>query len=244
MKIAVLIVGEYRTFAACRKTMAFLDQDNIDVYVSTWDKTNIKNPQRIGSQGYDEYKPVYQDVTKDQVQKDIGMPCSIEIQDSSIIENEAIDWKKMILSWLLGFKKIKESSVKYDYVMILRPDLFFESNTLIDLTKFKNAKNSIGAIVTTDGTSINDAIFFGTVDNMDKVIDPSLVTDAKYLNHSYGTIHNILLNHIKNTHNLEIVPLPITGEAIIARYPTSMTEKFQTVHARFYKWFKDGKYDF
>jgi hypothetical protein len=241
MKIAVLIVGEYRTFPACRRTMTFLDQDNVDVYVSTWDKTNTKNPQRIGSLGYREYTPVYEPVTKEQIQEAIGISCSIEIQDSAVIKHEKADWKKMIIGWLLGFNKIKQSSVKYDFVLLLRPDLFFDVNALIDIAKFKNPSNSIGATVPNDVTCIDDTCLFGTFENMSKVIDPLLIS-APYEN--LGTIHHILSEYIRLEHGLDIVPLPITSGSVIGRYPTTMTESFQSVQKRFFIWFKDGKYDF
>lgn len=42
-RIAVIISGEYRTFDICRKTMTFLDNENVGVYFSTWDRTVQSN---------------------------------------------------------------------------------------------------------------------------------------------------------------------------------------------------------
>ncbi len=82
MKIAVLISGEYRTFPVCRKTMTFLDDPNVDVYVSTWDKSIIRNT-RLKIHKED-------DITADQIRNDLGRSATILVEksDCCVIRND------------------------------------------------------------------------------------------------------------------------------------------------------------
>ena len=222
--------------------MTFLDQKevDVDVYISTWNQTNTLNPQRIGSVGEKNYTPVYRPVTKEEIQQVIPN-CNITIQDSAIIADGRKDWKKMVTGWVLGLETVKQSLVNYDYMLLLRPDLFFNESAQFDVDKFKNFQDSIGIHTGEDITHVDDTCFFGSFENMQKIIDPQLLSniyDEKL------TIHQILSNHIRNENNLNICPIPITASFVIARYPTTLDEDFTSVQTRFFKWFHDGKYDF
>lgn len=240
MKIAILLVGEYRTFAHCRKTMKFLDQDNIDIYFSTWDKTNTINPQRIGSTHWRSWKPVTIPVSENEIESAIGKECKIAIHDSKIPDNEKIDWKKMVRGWILGIDFVKRSNISYDYIFLLRPDLFFDGDTELLIEQFENYKNAIGAQKDNE-SSVSDFCFFGTFENISKIMDPSLLTN-RY--DDSLTIHQILSTYIKDENNLNIIPLPmsINSKFLISRFPASADDDFISVRERWNRWFMKGRY--
>ena len=119
-RIAVLISGEYRKFDVTRPTMTFLNEENVDVYISTWDKTIFSN-KRINLN-------VAEDVTEERIIKDLGRPATIKIDSHRLIEVDPKYNSKMIDRWLTGFNLIKSSNIKYDYVIVMRPDLIFDKN--------------------------------------------------------------------------------------------------------------------
>jgi len=239
-KLAVLIVGEYRTFKYCRKTMTFLDQKNlnIDVYFSTWDKTNIVN---------DKYNPVYREVTVKQIEEDIGIPnASIHIHQAN--PNSFIP---MIDGWILGFDLVRNSNIKYDYILVLRPDLFFKESidlffkelhwrywpfNIFKISTLSQYKDGVGVRTfakTIIGKSVDDAIFFSTYDNLNKLLSKNIVDYIK--NNSNGEhitapeMHHMWYDYITNYSNLKIYELPIRRECLIARYPMAENLTFTDV---------------
>jgi hypothetical protein len=117
MKIAILISGEYRTFPICRKTMPFLDDERADVYVSTWDKSIVKNVQLN--------LDINNTITEDGVRKDLNRSATILIEPVECFVEKRYN-SKMIHRWKTGFKMIVDSEIEYDYVLVTRPDLFFD----------------------------------------------------------------------------------------------------------------------
>lgn len=133
MKIAVLISGEYRMLDVCRPTMKFLDDLNTDVYVSTWDCTTYDFPML--NRSFDEK------ITTDKILKDLGRDAVIQIDSVGILS--ALSDKcgvYMMYRWQRGFELIKKSKIHYDYVIIVRPDLYIGwYDQLKDLHRFDNA---------------------------------------------------------------------------------------------------------
>lgn len=117
MKVAVLFSGEYRKFGITRKTMTFLDNPDVDVYVSTWDKTIFSN-EKIGLD-------ILEEITAEKIRKDLNRSSIIRISNHDKIPNDARYNTKMVDRWVHGFDLIKDSGIDYDYVMIMRTDLFF-----------------------------------------------------------------------------------------------------------------------
>jgi hypothetical protein len=115
-KIAVLISGEYRKLDVCRKTMHFLNNPNVDIYISTWDKTTYSSP-RINL-------CTEKIITPDIIRTDLNKDAIIEVESSTLTIEEKYN-SKMIHRWLQGFKLIQQSGKSYDYVVVMRPDLFF-----------------------------------------------------------------------------------------------------------------------
>jgi ribonucleotide reductase alpha subunit len=123
MKIAVLVTGEYRTFDHARKSMHFLDQPNIDVYFSTWDK--ISTSDKLS--GYDFNKDKnYRIITKKIINRALNIPATVAIQDLVSSEKIKLSGPPLIKTWYLGFDLIRKSGKKYDYVLLTRPDLYFK----------------------------------------------------------------------------------------------------------------------
>jgi hypothetical protein len=124
MKIAVLISGEYRTFPECVQSMSFLSDPAVDLYFSTWDIStfqyklfNIYNATTITEEDIRKYlkeKPVCIDIA------------SLPNMETTI--------HRMINRWVAGLDMINKSGIAYDYIYIIRPDLYFY-NTIPDISQ-------------------------------------------------------------------------------------------------------------
>jgi len=156
MKIAVLLSGEYRTFRHCRKTMSFLDDPRVDIYVSIWNTSTYKSPA------------INLDVTewvdRSQVIRHLGKSAVDILIDSQNIIKEVKYNTKMIYRWKAGIEMIKKSGIHYDYIIILRPDLFFRHG--INLDHVKNYSDSLGvawAIPTSlENKKLGDVLFLSS----------------------------------------------------------------------------------
>jgi hypothetical protein len=128
MKIAILLSGEYRSFNICRPTMTFLDDLDVDVYVSTWDITHHVRPGINLSE--------YEKITENQITQLLGRPATIKIESATIQHTLPKHYNcSMIHRWKYGFDLIQNSGIKYDYVIITRFDLCFDPVYPIDIKK-------------------------------------------------------------------------------------------------------------
>lgn len=154
-KIAVLISGEYRTFGLCRKTMKFLDDPRVDIYFSTWDKTVYDMPKLNLHRE--------ETVTLEQIQKDLGKDAVIEIEPHDLIDERRYN-SKMIHRWKRGFELIKNSNIVYDYVLVMRPDLFFDEHADHSFNFLEKYTDSLasGWANALDTGFLNDVIFFSS----------------------------------------------------------------------------------
>lgn len=162
-KIAVLISGEYRKFDITRKTMAFLDNPDIDVYFSTWDKTIYSSP-KINL--HEE-----QLITEDRILKDLGRQATVRIdKHDSFVEKKYNS--KMINRWRTGFSLIEQSGINYDYVAIIRPDIFFTKVPTPEFINLERYENSIGFSWATslDKELLPDVLFISTFNNIKKLM--------------------------------------------------------------------------
>lgn len=133
MKVAILISGEYRTFPVCRKTMKFLDDPTVDIYFSTWDSSHHTHPNL----GVFHPEKITQDIIKDAMtgKEIVGL-----LDDSSMFNNHKYN-SKMIYKWLSGLELIKASEKKYDAILIIRPDMFFNIATETSEFMFNRIRN-------------------------------------------------------------------------------------------------------
>lgn len=179
MKIAVLISGEYRKFDITRKTMSFLDDPDVDVYVSTWDKTTYSSP-KINLH-------IEEIVTKDRILSDLGRIATIKLDNHDLIVEKKYN-SKMINRWLAGWKLIQDSGIKYDRVLVIRPDLFFEIGLLANLVEI-DVTNSIAFSWATalHLEKLPEVLFVSTYENIQKLFN-ALSID-KWVNDSITDWH-------------------------------------------------------
>lgn len=135
-KIAILITGEYRTFDICRKSLLFLNDPNVDVYVSTWNKTTYLNP-KINLRKTE-------DVSLERIHRTLNRSAVIKIEDADSFPKEKKYNSRMIHRWKQGIALIENSGVSYDYIVVTRPDILFNNTFPCNLNKIEKYKDSIG----------------------------------------------------------------------------------------------------
>lgn len=114
MKTAVLISGEFRFLEECLPTMKFINED-VDVYVSTWSTTTIKNDFL----GID----IKEDVTEERIRR-ILPNATILIESPDCFQSRKYN-DRMIHRWISGWNMIVQSGKMYDALLVTRPDLYF-----------------------------------------------------------------------------------------------------------------------
>ncbi len=207
-KIAVLISGEYRKFDITRKTMTFLDDPNVDIYVSTWDKTVYSNP-RINLY-------VEEDITTDRILKDLYLPATIRIDKYNLLDSKKYN-SKMIYKWKTGIQLIRDSGIKYDNILILRPDLFFNTYFSFNLSSIEPYTTDIGFAWATanDIRKLPDLLFTSSSYNIETLINSTSV--HKWDSGSENDWHTWWYNHV-----IELFPnlqnAPELGHMTFCRY--------------------------
>lgn len=248
MKLAILIVGEYRSFSHCRKTMLFLDQSEIDkdIYISTWNQTNTINSKKWENSKSVNVDPIYREVTLDEIYNDINIP----IKGVAVNIPKKTKISPIVNGWILGFNLVKNSSIHYDYVLVLRPDLFFENNNLVNsyfksYRPFENYKMSFGVNFSHKKNYLDDTIFFSSFDNIEKILDNQNLTE--YLNLKYyGTSmhlnnewHEFWYDYIVNKNQLSLRPLPMDTQNVIYRYPLIENPDFKTLKIKYWNYWNN-----
>ena len=247
VKIAILIVGEYRTFAKCRKTMFFLDQKDIDkdIYISTWNVTNTINPISLNNTKFKNYTPVYREVSKEEIINDIRVPATISI--NTPIKNGI---PPIINGWNLGINLIKKSNIHYDYVLMYRPDTYFNNNnngqnwlnSKILVNNLGDYKFSIGVrMPMTSGVEhLCDQLYFSTYENMEKILGDRFY--SYFIEYGQTELWHILLyNYIVRHLKLKIKQPPLgSTQYVIAREPMSDEDTYDIVESRWWKWFHEN----
>lgn len=162
MKIAVLISGEYRAFDICRPTMTFLNDPEIDVYISTWDKTNYKIPKLNYSHS--------EDITYNRIRNDLGRDAIIRIESATLVTDISDKCgATMMHRWKQGFELIQNSNIDYDYIIITRFDLFFDVNWNTKLYDLNRYTNTLGSAWTSIG-KLNDVFLISSYQKMKQLI--------------------------------------------------------------------------
>lgn len=244
-KLAILIVGEYRSFQQCRRTMLFLDRPDIDtdIYIHTWSRTNTVNSVgRADSKSYVE--PVYRALSQEDVMADLGIAnCTVSIEERPEIH----PLPPIIHGWLSGFEMIRSNSIDYDFVLVMRPDLFFQDGAYFTDTKFRDFKeyrNKLGVRLPGKDTpdQLDDTYFFSAYSVMDKLLSNQL---SNFYTTSYEQPvapewHGFWYHYVKVIHELNITNVPIRSEGIIARYPVNESSTFDEMIDQYYKIFREN----
>ena len=235
IKIAVLIVGEYRTFPYCYKTMYFLHQPentgiDVDLYISTWSRTRTTNPP-INCGGGVDITPNYIDVTEDDIRNVITRDAVIKVHP--YLENNHT-FQLMHHGWYLGFKLIEDSGNIYDYVYVMRPDLFYRQPSFFMNPFDTNYDNSIGVITPNSADNLSDCEFFSTYDNIKRLLS----SDIFELDSTIGEIHQIWYEYVINKGlHLTTLPFEIKDPSNIGRFPMNDNSTWDEVSQRYWDLF-------
>ena len=161
MKTAVLVFGEFREFETAHTSWKFLENIDYDIYVHTWDTSNDTNSE-LGinvKESVDEHRILkyFPNATVNIEQdKELGLASA-----------------RMIYHIRMLFNMMTLSGVKYDTVILLRPDIYFNDSTNIEslLIELPN-KNILYGLSTVNHppppefTYVNDCLFIGTMELM------------------------------------------------------------------------------
>jgi len=172
MKIAILLSGEYRTFSECAESMIFLNDPAVDVYFSTWststyniDFLNIHETTAITPEHISNYI--------------LGKDVTINIADVPADKTGTID--RMINRWVTGMDMIIKSEIVYDYIFILRPDLYF-IKPIYEICQDveTHIEKDIFYMIESNGfeqQKLTDLYMISTPDVLTKIINSDLVTN-------------------------------------------------------------------
>lgn len=184
-KLAVLVWGMFREFEHAHKTWSFLSDFDYDIFFSTWDKTYEENTQlKIN---------INEIVEKERILKYFPNAfVNIESEnDVGLITNT----KKMSYHWRKLFVLSINTNFEYEYVLLIRPDLYIKENGLSNLLKNFKENHILGlSDITHSGSPmyhfVQDCLFFGKYNIMRDVFLSFNPTDC---NHPF--IHYHLAKH-------------------------------------------------
>lgn len=189
MKIAIIISGEYRTFSLCRKTMAFLDDLDNDVYVTTWNFSSLKSDYL----NIDIQQEITEELIKSDLNRDI---IAIDIEDFNKFKGTAPTMLLMINRWCRGIELVAQSGKEYDYIFLTRPDMFFHTGMI--RKKLKDAavnwSKDIFYCSSSKGinndVNLNDFMFLGSPKVLNAIVTHDLLNDYRNDNNrEHGTIN-------------------------------------------------------
>jgi len=157
MRTAVLIVGEYREFKIAINSWNFIKNNNIDYFISTWEESNQEGyVEKITEKDFTNYLPNIKDIS-------IHPKKNIHISDNGNVDTIQAFRFNWMHSYETLVRIIEAKNLKYDAMLIIRPDLWlsvnqnFLSNPFIENLK----ENTIYYIGPKKENWVNDLIFFG-----------------------------------------------------------------------------------
>lgn len=204
MKTAVLVYGEYREFDNVVESWKVLNTFDCDFYFSTWNKSK-QNNNSLGI--FKEF-----DVTKDMILK--YYPQAIVDIRNPYDYVDCSDWwgssAKIYNHWKNCVKLLDDSKKEYDFILILRPDLYLsfkEEHTKFpyEILKSLYEKNSLFMIggyrryddIQTDTIFFAaDYFIFGKYNIVKKLLEDSSTFG--------GDIHHSLGKYIYES-NIEVI---------------------------------------
>lgn len=145
MKIAVLVVGEMRFLSECISSMNFLYDKNVDIYFSVWSNTSKLLPLidvPINS-------PV---LSKADIERILNRNVNFLTEDDIPLTNSLYKYVHRLDG---GVKLIESSGIDYEYILTVRPDLYFHRP--LDVNSLcTNSLNHFYAV----GNKLGDTILF------------------------------------------------------------------------------------
>ena len=240
MKIAVLLFGHLRTFEYCAPFLRanLLDKYNCDVFMHTWDTFDSETLAWYNRT--DKTTKISDDIL--QKIKELFNPKKIEIghqviKKETIIKSLIDDKKNSLNGMLFMFQSMncanslrkqyeKETGIKYDIVIVTRPDVALfnflniekilkESKIMnLDLNKTRFFAGLYGAADTNVGliiSRISDILFFGKP----KVIDKYILSNSN-ITKEYAKKHFLNITSIYSSNEIKagIIPVQICFEYV------------------------------
>jgi hypothetical protein len=196
MKVAFLLFGQYRTFNTSVKTWNILNHKNIDVYISTWDKTTDRSKKSdVKKSSYDIDESMFRKYFPNA--KINIEPYETWETDISTKYEYAIHyhWKKL-------YNMVLHSCVKYDLIILNRLDCYFYFHDFLNEIKNINANklhliNSMHFNTEVKRWFATDVFFMGSytimmkfLKNLPKIVDPHFDLGDYIHNQSYPSGHN------------------------------------------------------
>ena len=203
---------------------------DVDLYISTWSRTRTTNPP-INCGGGVDITPNYIDVTEDDIRNVITRDAVIKVHP--YLENNHT-FQLMHHGWYLGFKLIEDSGNIYDYVYVMRPDLFYRQPSFFMNPFDTNYDNSIGVITPNSADNLSDCEFFSTYDNIKRLLS----SDIFELDSTIGEIHQIWYEYVINKGlHLTTLPFEIKDPSNIGRFPMNDNSTWDEVSQRYWDLF-------
>jgi hypothetical protein len=132
-KIAVIAYGEYREFETAVNSWPFINSDEYDVFISTWNISKYEN-EKLNIN-------LNEIVDIDKIKSIIPTSTvSILNVDEYIRIYELPNIYKMFFHWNNGLNLIENSGNLYDYIILTRMDSFFIKKTMNAIDEIKSLK--------------------------------------------------------------------------------------------------------
>jgi hypothetical protein len=157
MKTAILISGELRTFKHTLST--FPSIDNSDIYVSTWNESHMFD----SILGID----IRDTVTKEEIESVFDRSITCIVEPLSCFNSQKYN-DRMVHRWVTGMKAIVESGIEYDYVLVIRPDMYFVNNEL-------ELKDNVQFAWYKPNEFLQDCVFGGPMNLMKQILSDDLI---------------------------------------------------------------------
>lgn len=157
MKIAILLVGEYREFKLAVDSWNFLNNDNIDYWISTWEVSKQDDLiETISEEDFRNFLPNIKNIRIHPKEK-------IYISDNGNVDTSQAFRFNWMYCYETLLEKIESYNLKYDAMMIIRPDLWLENEKDFLTDSFINElkDNTIYHIPPKHENWINDLMFYG-----------------------------------------------------------------------------------
>jgi hypothetical protein len=230
--IAVLISGEYRSFDSCLPTMGQLLTSthtyNIDVFFCTWSESHQVHPLDNTLSEH------ISNITKEKIYEKLKL---YQVAGVVVLEFDTTKlWKfnePMCKLWEIGLKMIRETNKQYEYLVILRPDLYFHPSTLIDWDSI-NPTKLYSAWHHHDAPKANEVVFIGKFDIVASCL-PS-VNEWTQVRPEYDW-HLFLFNFIKEA-GVTLEYLEPRVSVLMARPPYNLIVDYDSMLNNFEKWKK------
>tara|TARA_B110000858_G_scaffold139004_1_gene157857 strand:- start:131 stop:856 length:726 start_codon:yes stop_codon:yes gene_type:complete len=162
MKVAVLILGEFREFDIAVESWSFKNYDHIDYQISSWNTSN---------QG-----GINENVTEESFTKHLSNVEHIKIwEKTQYYTDTAVDYltdttQAFRFHFMYMYEElIQPKNKKYDYIFITRPDLWYATDSkILSIPFFKQIEDdtiyTLGPLEPPTNESqgfVNDILFYG-----------------------------------------------------------------------------------